>query len=169
MCSIMNGDHGKFYLGVLTLSPNECGTRARLLELLLQYGANCAIIFSKIRKGSKGHHYTVCWVYGNDALAFFDPIYGFEPPCQIRPQLARRGFMEKKVDVIIGNGIPNRYDFKTSIYLAYHIVDISCIILKYIIYNITGAFSSSIFLATKTPYKQIQKLLTSFKVTITIT
>ena len=149
MCSIMNSVHGAFYLGVLTISPNELETQEQLLVLLLKKQANCAVIFSKICKGNNGHHYTVCWVHGKDALAYFDPIDGFEEPCIVRPKLARRQFMQSKVGVIIGKGIPNRYDFNTSTYLAYHIVDISCIILKYIIYNITGAFSSSISLVTK--------------------
>lgn len=109
----MNGVNETFYLGALTLSPKECDTQARLLHLLLEHGANCAVIFSKIYKGSVGYHYTMCWVYGNDAnaLAFFDPIEGFEEPCIVVPQLTRRTFMQTKAGVIIGKGIPNRYDF----------------------------------------------------------
>jgi hypothetical protein len=106
----MNGDTEKFYLGVLTLAPGDCKSRPELLDHLVKRSANCAIIFSAIRKNVNAKHYTVCWIggYANDQLAYYDSLQHFEGPCTLTPEISDRSFMQNKAGVIYGNAIHNR-------------------------------------------------------------
>lgn len=106
----MNGETENYYLGVLTLSEEECANHSKLLGYLLQNEANCAIIFSKAKKTSEIRHYTVCWVHGSNrnTLAYYDPMEHFEGPCRVSPDIAYRAFMHSKIGIILGKGIKDR-------------------------------------------------------------